>query len=300
MSTDYPRHDATGRPVSDAEYDSTTAPVYAYETPRHDDVIAREKARFGGMKFGSAFFGWLTAIGTVVLLTAVVTAIGAALGIGTGTTVEEAADAAAGDPATFSIIGAVAIAVVLFVAYLAGGYVAGRMARFSGALQGLAVWLWGIIIAIVVAVVSLIAGQPVGHPRDSRWLPAHSGDGRDRDDHRHPDRRRGGSHHARRRGARRDRGHALPPHGGPGRARRTTPSPRRTSRRRGRSPHEEGNDMGIGDDIKHNTEKTVGKVKEGIGDATDNERLEAEGQADQAKANVKKVGDDVKDVFTDK
>jgi uncharacterized protein YjbJ (UPF0337 family) len=53
--------------------------------------------------------------------------------------------------------------------------------------------------------------------------------------------------------------------------------------------------MGIGDDIKHNTEKAVGKAKEGIGDATDNERLEREGQADQAKANVKKIGDDVKD-----
>ena len=58
--------------------------------------------------------------------------------------------------------------------------------------------------------------------------------------------------------------------------------------------------MGIGDDIKHNTEKAVGKVKEGVGDATDNERLEREGQADQANANIKKVGDDVKDVFTDK
>jgi uncharacterized protein YjbJ (UPF0337 family) len=57
--------------------------------------------------------------------------------------------------------------------------------------------------------------------------------------------------------------------------------------------------MGIGDDIKHNTEKAVGKAKEGIGDATDNERLEREGKADQTKANVKKVGDDVKDVFTD-
>ena len=158
MTTDSPRHDTTGRPVSDADYAPNTAPVYASETPRHD-VVAREKERFGGIKFGSAFFGWLTAIGTVVLLTAVVGAIGAALGIGSGTTVEEAADAAAADAGTFSVVGAVAIAVVLFVAYLAGGYVAGRMARFSGALQGLAVWLWGIIIAIVVAVVTLIAGS---------------------------------------------------------------------------------------------------------------------------------------------
>ena len=55
--------------------------------------------------------------------------------------------------------------------------------------------------------------------------------------------------------------------------------------------------MGIGDDIKHNTEEAVGKAKEGIGDATDNERLEAEGKADQAAANVKQAGEDVKDAF---
>ena len=55
--------------------------------------------------------------------------------------------------------------------------------------------------------------------------------------------------------------------------------------------------MGIGDDIKHNAEQAAGKVKEEVGDATDNERLEREGQADQASAKVKKVGDDVKDVF---
>jgi len=58
--------------------------------------------------------------------------------------------------------------------------------------------------------------------------------------------------------------------------------------------------MGIGDDIKHNAEQAAGKVKEEVGDVTDNERLEREGQADQASAKVKKVGDDVKDVFDGK
>jgi len=171
MSTDeYPR-DTAGRPVYDhdsanrAAYDSDrTVPVNAADTPRHDaftreDVVARERERFGGIKFGSAFFGWLTALGTVVLLTAVVGAIGAAVGFQTGTTVGEAADAAAQNADTVGIVGAIAVAVVLFVAYLAGGYVAGRMARFSGALQGLGVWLWGILIAIVAAVVTLIAGD---------------------------------------------------------------------------------------------------------------------------------------------
>lgn len=56
--------------------------------------------------------------------------------------------------------------------------------------------------------------------------------------------------------------------------------------------------MGMGDDIKHNAEEMKGKAKEAVGDATDNERLRAEGQTDQAKANLKKAGDDIKDAFT--
>ena len=37
-------------------------------------VVAREKEEHGGIKFGSAFFGWLTAMGMAVLLTALVAA----------------------------------------------------------------------------------------------------------------------------------------------------------------------------------------------------------------------------------
>lgn len=62
--------------------------------------------------------------------------------------------------------------------------------------------------------------------------------------------------------------------------------------------------MGIGDKIEHGAEELKGKVKEGVGKATDDERLEAEGKADQAGANVKQAGDklgdakdDVKDAF---
>jgi uncharacterized protein YjbJ (UPF0337 family) len=57
--------------------------------------------------------------------------------------------------------------------------------------------------------------------------------------------------------------------------------------------------MGLDDDIKHNAEDMKGKVKETVGDATDNEKMQAEGMADQASAKMKKAGDDVKDAFTD-
>ncbi len=40
-----------------------------------------------------------------------------------------------------------------------------------------------------------------------------------------------------------------------------------------------------------------GKVKEGVGSATGDEELEAEGQADQAKGNLKQAGEKVKDAF---
>ncbi|MET8837899.1 CsbD family protein [Micromonospora sp. NPDC004540] len=55
--------------------------------------------------------------------------------------------------------------------------------------------------------------------------------------------------------------------------------------------------MGIDDKIDNATENTAGKVKEGVGRATDDERLEAEGRNDQAAANLKQAGEKVKDAF---
>ena len=49
--------------------------------------------------------------------------------------------------------------------------------------------------------------------------------------------------------------------------------------------------MGLGDDIKNKAQEVGGKVKEAVGDATDNERLQAEGAADQAAAKAKQAGE---------
>lgn len=53
--------------------------------------------------------------------------------------------------------------------------------------------------------------------------------------------------------------------------------------------------MGLGDKIKNAAEEVVGKAKEEWGDLTDNEKLEAEGKAQQAAANAKQAGEEVKD-----
>ena len=51
------------------------------------------------------------------------------------------------------------------------------------------------------------------------------------------------------------------------------------------------------DKVAHKATEVKGKVKEGVGRATDDEELEAEGQADQAKATSSRPGTRSKDVF---
>lgn len=146
--------DPASRPVA---HDRTEdVPPAGAVAPR--DVAARERERFGGMKFGSALFGWLAAVGFVAVLSAFIAAIGGALGYVSVQAVDDASEAAADNPLALTIIGAVAIGLVLFVGYFIGGYVAGRMARFSGLMQGLGVWLWAIIFAVVVAILAAVGG----------------------------------------------------------------------------------------------------------------------------------------------
>ena len=57
--------------------------------------------------------------------------------------------------------------------------------------------------------------------------------------------------------------------------------------------------MGIDDKAKNKAQEAMGKGKEWVGDATDDERLEAEGRGDQSRAKVKQAGEHVKDTAED-
>ena len=57
--------------------------------------------------------------------------------------------------------------------------------------------------------------------------------------------------------------------------------------------------MGVGDRMENTGEDVKGKAKEAAGKVTDDERLEAEGKMDQAKAGMKNAVEDVKDAFRD-
>ena len=55
--------------------------------------------------------------------------------------------------------------------------------------------------------------------------------------------------------------------------------------------------MGLDDKIKNAAQDIAGKAKEALGDHKNDDSLKAEGQKDQASANTKQAGENVKDVF---
>ena len=129
----------------------TLAPVVGDETlvAMHD----RQRIRFGGISWGSAFFGLLSAIGLAAILLGIVAAAGVAIGV------SEIKDVTKGNAETIGVGGAILVLAILALSWFCGGYVAGRMARFDGPRQGLAVWVWTLLIGVVLAIAAVIGGS---------------------------------------------------------------------------------------------------------------------------------------------
>ena len=129
----------------------TLAPVVGDETlvAMHD----RQRIRFGGFSWGSAFFGLLSAIGLAALLLGIVAAAGVAIGV------SEIENVTNGDADTIGLGGAILVLAILALSWLCGGYVAGRMARFDGMRQGLAVWVWTVVVGAALAIAAAIGGN---------------------------------------------------------------------------------------------------------------------------------------------
>ena len=126
-------------------------------TPSAKEVKNRQREAFGGIKWGSAFFGWLSATGLAVILLSLATAAGVAIGLSTLNSAT-GANAATANAGTIGLTGSIVLLLILMLAYFAGGYVAARMARFDGFRQGLAVWVVGVVLAVLLALAGAVAG----------------------------------------------------------------------------------------------------------------------------------------------
>jgi hypothetical protein len=113
---------------------------------------ARQRDRFGGIRWGSAFFGLLSAIGLAAILLGIAAAAGVAFGL------SEINDVRTGTADTIGLGGAILLLAILALSWYCGGYVAGRMARFDGLRQGIGVWVWTLVIAAALAIAAVIGG----------------------------------------------------------------------------------------------------------------------------------------------
>jgi 4-amino-4-deoxy-L-arabinose transferase-like glycosyltransferase len=125
-----------------------TASDHSYETSSDRASLARE-AGVGKLSFISVLAGTLVAYGAFAVLAALVGAAATSIGLTN--------DLSSNDWARLGTGSAIAGAIVLFLAYLFGGYVAGRMARRAGLLNGLAVFVLAIV--LIAAVGALVASQ---------------------------------------------------------------------------------------------------------------------------------------------
>src|SRR5829696_7704202 len=115
------------------------------ETGRDRAALTRQ-AGIGKLSFISVLAGVLVAYGAFAVLAALAGVAAAAIGLNT--------DLSANNWAELGVGSAIVAAVVLLLAYLFGGYVAGRMARRAGLLHGIAVFILALIIVALVAAIA--------------------------------------------------------------------------------------------------------------------------------------------------
>lgn len=114
----------------------------------HDVGIAEARERFGGIDIPATLAGMLAAVGTFVVLSGIAAGVGS---IGYQSGLDEAEE--------LSLGGFIAGLVVLFLAFLVGGWVAGRMARYDGGRNGLVTALWFLLLVAGLAALGAWAGD---------------------------------------------------------------------------------------------------------------------------------------------
>lgn len=104
--------------------------------------VAAARDRFGGLDIPAGLVGALTALASVGILTTLVGAVIGTIGSPDNLTRDTQ------ELPTWSLAAGVG---VLFVAYLIGGWVAGRMARYDGARNGFTTGIWTLLFVAAFA-----------------------------------------------------------------------------------------------------------------------------------------------------
>jgi len=136
--------------------------------------MAGIRERFGGIDTPAALLGMFAAFGVLVFLGALVTA-GAA-----GITYQLNAVDVEGNIVQLSLVGMATALVLVFSAFLAGGWAAGRMARYDGGINGIGTAIWALLMIALFGAIGWFFGteynafQRAGLPN---WFSQLRGDG---------------------------------------------------------------------------------------------------------------------------
>lgn len=129
----------------------------SYSTGYNDVLRDREEYLrdiYGGVDWLASFVGFIF---TLLFAVIVGTAAGALLLVPLGL-----ADSLSGGQLTSTAItGFAVVAGVLFVSFLLGGYISGRMARYDGGVNGAMVLLWTVLVAVALVLLSGLLRQVI-------------------------------------------------------------------------------------------------------------------------------------------
>lgn len=133
--------------------------------PTREPVLTHIDRARGGVSLWSILSGTLVAFGAFVVIAAIVGSILAATGVAErGINPEDVRAAGIGS--------AIGLIVAQFLAYLWGGYTAGRMARGSGALNGVLVAVTALVLVVILGSLVAVIGPEAGVERpDPQTLP---------------------------------------------------------------------------------------------------------------------------------
>ena len=119
---------------------------------------------YGGIDWLASFLGFVFALVAGIFLSGIAGLVLVPLGF--------SPNFGGGALGPAAITGLVVVAVVLFLTYFLGGYVAGRLARFDGGLNGIMLVLWTLVAGLLVVLAGGILGSflPAGFADQVRNL----------------------------------------------------------------------------------------------------------------------------------
>lgn len=117
---------------------------------RADVGIREARKRFGGLDLPATLVGMLTALGLLIVASGFVAAALGAIGYQRGLK---------DTPTELSVASLAGGLILLFAAFLVGGWAAGRIARYDGVRNGLMTGVWTLLLGSIVSALAAWLGQ---------------------------------------------------------------------------------------------------------------------------------------------